>query len=45
MIVTSRDDEQALARGADAGADAWVVKSQFDQQALLDTVGRLVGTR
>lgn len=45
VIVTSRDDEEALARGADAGADAWVVKSQFDQQALLDTVGRLVGQR
>ncbi|MCW2952834.1 MAG: CheA signal transduction histidine kinase [Conexibacter sp.] len=42
VIVTSRDDAQMLAKGADAGADAWVVKSQFDQQALLDTVGRLI---
>jgi two-component system chemotaxis sensor kinase CheA len=43
VIVTSRDDDAALQRGADAGADAWVVKSQFEQQALLETVGRLVG--
>jgi two-component system chemotaxis sensor kinase CheA len=41
VIVTSRDDDEALQRGADAGADAWVVKSQFEQQALLETVGRL----
>jgi two-component system, chemotaxis family, sensor kinase CheA len=45
VIVTSREDDGARARGAAAGADAWVVKSQFDQQALLDTVGRLVGLR
>ncbi len=45
VIVTSRDDDQALERGGDAGADAWVVKSQFEQQALLETVGRLVGPR
>jgi two-component system chemotaxis sensor kinase CheA len=45
VIVTSREDDASRARGAEAGADAWVVKSQFDQQALLDTVGRLVGLR
>jgi two-component system chemotaxis sensor kinase CheA len=45
VIVTSREDDVSRARGAQAGADAWVVKSQFDQQALLDTVGRLVGLR
>jgi two-component system chemotaxis sensor kinase CheA len=45
VIVTSREDDGSRARGAQAGADAWVVKSQFDQQALLDTVGRLVGLR
>jgi|GEM_PF-1583990 len=45
VVVTSRADEEALARGADAGADAWVVKSQFEQQALLETIGRLIGPR
>ncbi len=45
VIVTAREDDASRARGAQAGADAWVVKSQFDQQALLDTVGRLVGLR
>ena len=45
IIVTSRDDDEALDRGADAGADAWVVKSQFEQEALLETVGRLVRPR
>lgn len=42
VIVTSRQDDEARARGAEAGADAWVVKSRFDQQALLDTVARLL---
>jgi len=44
IIVTSRDDDRALQRGADAGADAWMVKSQFEQDALLEIVGRLIGT-
>ncbi len=43
-MVTSRDDDESLQRGADAGADAWLVKSRFEQQALLDTVGSLIGT-
>jgi two-component system chemotaxis sensor kinase CheA len=45
IIVTSRDDEAARERGAAAGADAWVVKSQFDQQALLETVSGFVDLR
>jgi two-component system chemotaxis sensor kinase CheA len=45
VIVTSRADDEVLQRGADAGADAWIVKSQFEQHALLDTVSRLVGKR
>jgi two-component system chemotaxis sensor kinase CheA len=43
VIVTSRaggDDERL---GMEAGADAYIVKERFDQQALLDTVGRLIG--
>lgn len=42
VVVSSRDDERARQRGADAGADAWVLKGEFDQASLLETVGRLV---
>ncbi len=42
VVVTSRDDDAARDHGAALGADAWVVKGQFDQQTLLDAVGRLV---
>jgi two-component system chemotaxis sensor kinase CheA len=45
IIVSASDDDEALERGADAGADAWVVKSEFEQEALLETVGRLIGPR
>jgi two-component system chemotaxis sensor kinase CheA len=45
IIVSALDDDESLGRGADAGADAWVVKSQFEQEALLETVGRLIGPR
>jgi two-component system chemotaxis sensor kinase CheA len=45
VIVTAREDTVSRERGAEAGADAWVVKSQFDQQALLETVDRLIGRR
>ncbi|MGZ6707319.1 MAG: response regulator [Solirubrobacteraceae bacterium] len=45
IIVSARDDDDSLERGADADADAWVVKSEFDQEALLETVGRLIGPR
>nr|WP_282600186.1 response regulator [Patulibacter sp. SYSU D01012] len=45
VIVSSVSDERARLRGAEAGADAWVVKAQFDQRSLLDTVGRLIDLR
>ena len=35
------DDDRR--RGAEAGADAYIVKHEFDQRALLETVERLVG--
>ncbi len=41
-IVTSMDGQEHRRRGVEEGADAYVVKQQFDQQSLLDTVGRLV---
>jgi two-component system chemotaxis sensor kinase CheA len=41
VIVTSLGEEADRQRGADAGADAYMVKRSFDQQALLETVDRL----
>jgi len=42
VIVSSRGDEEDRRRGAEAGADAWMVKAEFDQHRLLETVHRLV---
>jgi two-component system chemotaxis sensor kinase CheA len=43
VMVTTLGDEQSRRRGAEAGADAYIVKQEFDQQALLETIERLVG--
>jgi CheY-like chemotaxis protein len=43
IIVTSRDSLDDRRRGFDVGADAYVLKREFDQSQLLDTVRRLVG--
>jgi two-component system chemotaxis sensor kinase CheA len=43
IIVTSLGSEDDQRRGIEAGADAYMVKKSFDQQALLATVERLVG--
>jgi two-component system chemotaxis sensor kinase CheA len=43
VVVTSRADEEDRLRGIEAGADAYMGKRSFDQQALLATVERLVG--
>jgi two-component system chemotaxis sensor kinase CheA len=45
IVVTSRGSDEDRRRGAEAGADAYIVKDEFDQQALLETVERLVGAR
>jgi two-component system chemotaxis sensor kinase CheA len=45
IVVTSRGSEEDRRLGVQAGADAYIVKDEFDQQALLDTVERLVGSR
>ena len=42
VVVTSRASDEDRKRGADAGADAYIVKDEFDQEALLETVQRLV---
>lgn len=43
MVVSSLDDPETRRRGAAVGADSYVVKSAYDQRALLETVERLVG--
>jgi two-component system, chemotaxis family, sensor kinase CheA len=43
VIVTSHGSEEDQRRGIEAGADAYMAKRTFDQQAMLATVERLVG--
>jgi len=43
IIVTSRDTIDDRRRGFEVGADAYVLKREFDQSQLLETVGRLIG--
>jgi two-component system chemotaxis sensor kinase CheA len=40
--VTSLDSPDDQVRGMEAGADAYIVKSSFSQEGLLETVGRLI---
>jgi two-component system chemotaxis sensor kinase CheA len=42
ILVTSRSSAEDRRRGQQAGARAYVVKSEFDQVALLQTIGNLV---
>jgi len=43
VIMTSRGDEADKRAGLDAGANAYLLKSEFDQSQLVETVRRLVG--
>src|SRR4051794_114383 len=43
VIVTSQGGDGDRRRGVELGADAYIVKDEFDQQTLLETIGRLVG--
>jgi two-component system chemotaxis sensor kinase CheA len=43
VIVTSHGSQEDQRNGIEAGADAYMTKRSFDQQALLATVERLVG--
>jgi CheY-like chemotaxis protein len=43
VVLTSRADEQDRRRGMEAGADAYLVKSAFDEHTLLTAVARLLG--
>ncbi len=43
IILTSRGSDEDRRRGLDVGADGYIVKSGFDQAALLSAVERLLG--
>jgi two-component system chemotaxis sensor kinase CheA len=42
ILVTSLDSADDKARGMEAGADAYIVKSHFDQNNLLDTIAQFI---
>ena len=42
ILVTARDTDQDKARGIEVGADAYLVKSAFDQRNLLETITQLL---
>jgi two-component system chemotaxis sensor kinase CheA len=41
VLLTSRDDEATRSAGAEAGADAYLLKSRFNASVLLDTLARI----
>ena len=43
IIVTSREKEEDKRRGVEVGADAYIVKGDFDQNNLVDTLRALLG--
>ena len=43
ILVTSRASDADKRRGLELGANAYVVKSEFDQEVLVDAVSRLAG--
>ena len=42
VLVTARETEEDKARGAAVGANAYLIKSAFDQQSLLETIAQLL---
>ncbi len=42
VLVTTLESEDHRQRGLDAGADAYIVKSSFDQEALIETIEQLL---
>jgi two-component system chemotaxis sensor kinase CheA len=42
VLVTALESAEDRSRGIDVGADAYIVKSSFDQSNLLEVIGRLV---
>ena len=43
ILVTALESSADRTRGLEAGADAYLGKSSFDQQHLLDTIQQLIG--
>jgi DNA-binding response OmpR family regulator len=43
IIMTSRGSDEDQRAGLDAGASAYLLKTEFDQDQLVETVRRLVG--
>lgn len=43
IIVTTRESDQDKRRGLEAGADAYILKSDFTSEILLQTIERLIG--
>lgn len=43
IIVTTRESDADKRRGLDAGADAYILKSEFTSEGLLNTIERLIG--
>jgi two-component system chemotaxis sensor kinase CheA len=41
ILVTARENESDRQRGLEIGADAYIVKSSFRQEELLDAIGAL----
>lgn len=42
ILVTSLSSDEDRRKGLDAGADAYITKSEFDQAVLLDAIARLI---
>ncbi|HHC24721.1 MAG TPA: response regulator, partial [Desulfobacterales bacterium] len=42
VLVTSLDSREDRERGIDVGANAYIVKSSFDQSNLLEVISRLI---
>jgi two-component system chemotaxis sensor kinase CheA len=45
VLITSLASDEHRRRGLEAGASAYIVKSQFNQESLLDVVRQLLGER
>ena len=43
IIVTTRESDEDKRRGMQAGADAYILKSEFTSEGLLETIERLIG--
>jgi len=43
VLVTSLDSRDDKERGVEAGADAYIIKSRFDQGSLLEVIKKLIG--